>query len=273
MGGGGALRALVRALSPQRWPRTRPRQPPVCPPGWRVGPPDFVGVGVQRSGTTWWLTQVRAHPHVAQCGDGPKEVHFFDRFFGSDFSDEHVGEYQQFFPRPPEGISGEWTPCYMYFRWIPALLARAAPGGKVLVMLRDPVERYRSGLTYHLNRNAPAHALVAADALHRGFYQDQLSRLLQHIPRERLLVLQSEQCIRNPHQELRRTYEFLGLDADFVPPGLTRVVHPTRGDKVPMTEGVRGQLAELYQDDTTRLLASFPELDPALWPNMAPMAS
>ena len=269
MGGGRALRQLVRAVRPQRWPRTRPRQPPDCPAGWRTGPPDFVGVGVQRSATTWWLTQVRAHPQVVRSGNGPKEVHFFDRFYGTDFSEEDIGQYHRFFPRPPGGISGEWTPCYMYFQWIPALLARAAPECKALVMLRDPVERYRSGLTYQLNRNAPAHALVAADALHRGFYHDQLSRLLRHVPRERLLVLQSEQCIRDPHRELRRTYQFLGLDADFVPPGLTRVMHPTRGEKVPMTDGVRGQLAELYHDDTAQLYAAFPELEPSLWPNMA----
>jgi hypothetical protein len=197
-------------------------------------------------------------------------VHFFDRFFGADFTDEHIKEYHRFFPRPPDRVSGEWTPCYMYFRWVPALLAEAAPESKILVMLRDPVERYRSGLTYHLNRNAPEHALVATDALSRGLYHQQLSGLLQHVPRERLLVLQSEQCIRSPHQELRRTYEFLGLDADFVPTELSRVVYPTRGDKVPLSDHVRGQLAELYQEDTTRLFSSFPELDPGLWPNIVP---
>ncbi len=261
--------ALVRAVFPQRWPRTRPRRPPNCPPGWNTGPPDFVGVGVQRSGTTWWLTQIRSHPHVASRPDSPKEVHFFDRFFGADFSDEHLHQYHQFFPRPPGGVSGEWTPCYMYFPWVPPLLAHAAPESKILVMLRDPVERYRSGFTYQLNRDAPAHALVAADALSRGLYHAQLSRVLQHVARDRLLVLQFEECVRNPSQALRRTYEFLGLDADFVPPGLGQVRHQARGEKIPMTDGVRAQLATLYQHDTTQLLEVFPELDAGLWPNMA----
>jgi hypothetical protein len=197
-------------------------------------------------------------------------VHFFDRFFATDFSDEHVEEYHRFFPRASNCVSGEWTPCYMHFPWVPALLARAAPDAKLAVLLRDPVERYCSGFTYHLNRNAPVHGLVAADALSRGFYFDQLSRLLQHFPRERLLVLQYEQCVRSPRQELRRTYEFLDLDPSFVVPEPNRVVNATRGDKAPLTDRFREQLALLYQQDTVRLFEAFPELDRNLWPSMAP---
>lgn len=202
---------------------------------------------------------------MAQPADGPKEVHFFDRFFTTDFFDEHVEEYHRFFPRASSCVSGEWTPCYMYFPWIPALLARAAPQTKIVMLLRDPVERYRSGLTYHLNGNAPVHGLVATDAISRGFYFDQISRLLQHFPQERLLVLQYEQCVRSSQQELRRTYRFLGLDPDFVPPKLTRVVYATRGEKAPLTDQFRGQLATLYQEDTMRLFEAFPELDRGLW--------
>ena len=37
---------------------------PECPPGWRTGPPDFVGVGAQRSGTTWWYRLLLDHPRI-----------------------------------------------------------------------------------------------------------------------------------------------------------------------------------------------------------------
>lgn len=30
-----------------------PPSPPGIPPGWHVAPPDFVGVGTMKSGTTW----------------------------------------------------------------------------------------------------------------------------------------------------------------------------------------------------------------------------
>ena len=45
------------------------RDPPKVPPGWRTGPPDFVGVGVQRAGTTWWFAELRRHPSLTLARD------------------------------------------------------------------------------------------------------------------------------------------------------------------------------------------------------------
>src|SRR4051794_28721229 len=57
----------------------RPADPPSCPEGWSVGPPDFVGVGAQRCGTSWWHRLIVAHPDVCFNRElHTKEVHFFD---------------------------------------------------------------------------------------------------------------------------------------------------------------------------------------------------
>src|ERR1700722_14580356 len=55
-----------------------PPAPPQAPPGWTTGPPDFVGVGFQRCGTTRWYNLVAAHPQIARPV-AMKELHFFDR--------------------------------------------------------------------------------------------------------------------------------------------------------------------------------------------------
>jgi hypothetical protein len=157
----------------------------------------------------------------------------------------------------------------MFDFWAPRLLARAAPDAKILVLLRDPVLRYVSGLTVELGEGAPPfHPSVAQDALARGFYCDQLSRVLDVYPREQVLVLQHEACVRDVLGELARTYGFLGLDPEFVPPAARARVNPTEA-KVTVSAETREVLRELYRSDVLRLRVAFPEIDLALWPNYA----
>lgn len=266
------LRQVLRRLPGRPWPpRRRLRRPPPCPPGWTTGPPDFVGVGVQKAGTSWWFRLIAAHPQVYTTRHR-KELHFFERFWDEPFSERDVADYHRMFPRPASRVAGEWTPRYMYDFWTPPLLHAAAPDARILVLLRDPVERYRSGLAHDLGRGAPRAPLVADEALRRGLYHDQLCRLLEHFDRGRLLVLQYERCLEDPAGELRRTCRFLGLDpADFLPEGIERRVTRTRRRAV-LDEHVQEALRSAYAEDVRRLVESFPEIDPSLWPNFHELA-
>lgn len=136
---------VASPYSTKRFARAELRAP-TCPPGWRVGPPDFVGVGTQRSGTKWWYENVVGHPGVTRVSGPHKELHFFDGLSDVDLSPEWVERYHRFFPRPGGTIAGEWTPRYMANFWTPGLLHEAAPEARLLVLLRDPVERYLSGV-------------------------------------------------------------------------------------------------------------------------------
>ena len=131
-----------------------------------TGPPDFVGVGTQRSGTTWWFKTLLGHPQIRPPRGRRKELHFFDRFCARELLDADVAEYHELFPRKPGQITGEWTPRYMHDFWTPRLLARAAPEAKLLIMFRDPVERYRSGVL-HQGQRTPYRdaAWLATDAI------------------------------------------------------------------------------------------------------------
>ena len=55
--------------------------------------------------------------------------------------------YTAWFPRPEGTITGEWTPNYAFSHRLPVVLQAVAPRTKLIVMLRDPVERYRSDLS------------------------------------------------------------------------------------------------------------------------------
>jgi len=158
----------------------RPPDPPRCPEGWTTGPPHFIGVGVQRSGTTRWCNLISAHPEVVQ-GLAPKELHYFDRFYAGGFTGADAAAYHRYFPRPAERHTGEWTPLYMSAPWIPPLLARAAPQARLLALLRDPVERFVSGLALNgkvaARRGAPLSRYAPLEAFSRGFYHRQLAGL------------------------------------------------------------------------------------------------
>ena len=192
----------------------RLRRPPNCPPGHQPGPPDFVGVGAQRSGTTWWYDLIASHPGVH---DGvAKELHFFHRYSQRPFTAADVDLYARYFPRPPGARAGEWSPGYLAHFWAPPCLREAAPDARVLVLLRDPVERYVSGVGLQ-SETRRSGAASASAAFRLGLYGSQLEHLLRYFPAEQVLVLQFERCVKDPATELARTYEFLGLDSTFTP--------------------------------------------------------
>jgi Sulfotransferase family len=247
-----------------------PPPPPAAPAGWSAGPPDFVGVGAQRSGTTRWFDLIVEHPQVVAPVATRKELHYFDRFHSEAFTPADGARYGEYFPRPPGLLTGEWSPSYLPSPWVPAMLAAAAPDARLLVLLRDPVERYISALARHhrvaLAGGEPLNAMAPLDAFARGLYHGQLRRLLKRFARSQVLILQYERCTAEPRSELRRTYEFLGLaDTGFLP---ALDAHPNRqGEKPDLHPEVRRALVEAYADDVAGLAADYPEIDVGLWPD------
>ncbi len=164
-----------------------------------------MGVGTARSGTSWWDSLINQHPAVFRQAGTPKEVHFFDGLWADGLRPGDVERYHALFARPAGAISGEWTPGYMLDAWTPALLREAAPDARLLVLLRDPVERFRSGRTLAENRfTVGSTARAAANAaFNRGLYADQLLRLWRAFPREQVLVLQYERCVADTPRNWR----------------------------------------------------------------------
>ena len=239
--------------------------PPTLEPGEVVLPPDFVGIGVQKAGTTWWYELMAAHPQVSARPDLHKERHYFDRFAVEPFGPDDILGYHGWFPRQPGTLAGEWTPDYMHLPWVASLLAQAAPQARLLVLLRDPVERLRSGISHHRIHRGRVTAEVWADAVERGFYDQQLAGWASMFAPDHLLVLQYERCVVDPAGELNRTFDFLGLEA-FVPEGLARRVSATR-DQFRLHDDVRQRLVDLYAPSVVALAKNYPDLELDRWPN------
>jgi hypothetical protein len=274
-----------------------------------AGPPDFIGVGALGAGCAWWHGLLLKHPQVDPLRFRIKQLHFFDEFCTRPMTDADVETYRRSFRRRKPGtVSGEWTPRYMYDVWAPPLIARAAPGAKLLVMVSDPIERYRVKLARELLDGEPDDIYLRMDDVSsRGRYGSQLRALRAWFGEDRILVLQYEKCQVDPLGEYARTLRFLGLSEDFQPERLQLMAAGGSGPKwyvrilhrLGMPEDFRRRLllrsrllrritrrtpdpdpAELWPEleeslhaeldpEVAALQAIVPELDVSLWPNFA----
>jgi Sulfotransferase family len=259
--------------------RALPREPE-CPPGWTTAPPDFVGIGAQRCGTTWWFGgALQPHPQVATPPGRPKELHFFDRYWTQEVETDFATRYARFFPRPEGSISGEWTPGYMCDPWTVPLLAEAAPEARYLILLRDPVERYQSGISPVLRQSRergydPLNIVIANHAVLHSLYYRQVKRAFEILGKDRVLVLQYERCVDDPLGQMQHTQRFLGLEPLAAMPDELKarvpsgIIYPLR-EKPPLPARLRSELRSALADDVRQVAALCPDLDLGLWPNFA----
>lgn len=252
---------------------------PAHPPEWRTGPPDFVIIGAQKSGTTWWQGLVEAHLQVVRPPGQRRELHFFDHYWDRWPTEEQFERYLGYFPRPDGSLVGEKTPGYLYQPWVAPMLAHVAPEAKLIVLMRDPVERYVSGLGL-LQRTGALKGRVGAgeagsrehrivEAMDRGLYAAQLSWWLAHFPREHFLLLQYERCVSDTQAQLSRTFAFLGLPDQRASTAELSRTRKKSSEHAPLPPEMRRVLAAYYAADVSHLREIMPDLEPSLWKSLS----
>jgi hypothetical protein len=191
--------------------------------------PDYIIVGTQKGGTTSLHRYLTEHPQVS--GGRGKEIHFFSWKY-----DRGLDWYLARFPPDGEAkVLGEASTSYLCHPEAPARVRRVLPDVKLIVLLRNPVDRAYS--QYQMNVKKGYEALTFEDALAaepqrlcdaesrsdphwryasyttRGLYAEQLEWWLAEFPREQLLVLKSESFFARPDEGLQQALAFLGLPA------------------------------------------------------------
>src|SRR5690606_16704274 len=161
-----------------------------------------------------------------------KEVHFFDREVH--FSGETVdySAYHAIFDMDSScRLRGEATPIYMYWEHTPARIKAYNPSAKIIVLLRNPIERAYSH--WNMERARGQETLSFSDAiraeperlariaprqervhsyLDRGRYCRQLQRLWEVFGRDQVAVLANEALKRDPQQTIDTLCDFLSLE-------------------------------------------------------------
>lgn len=251
------------------------------PEGWRIGPPDFVGIGCGKAGSTWWWSLLCGHPQIVPSRVGAKELHYFCHFGWNGPSREEALTYRRAFARPPGGVAGDWSCDYLYYPLAIGHLAACAPEARLVAILRNPVDRCVSAYNMFLQGRARFLDLAAERAyVYRTFslfpeavrcclLADGFRQVLRHYDRDRLLVLQYERCRQDPLRELKRTLAFLGVDAGYAPSVPERRVNALPYAVERPDAAARARLAEVFADDVAALCEMFPVLDRSLWPDFS----
>lgn len=189
---------------------------------------NFIVIGVQKAGTTALYDYLADDPAVGLSK--VKEVHFFDDE-SVDWSAPDYGPYHAQFETAGPAIRGEATPIYLYWPRSLERIAAYNPRVRLIVMLRDPVQRAWSHWRMEYSRGVETQPfswciregrqrLFAAEPwgvhrefsyVERGFYGEQLERLFAIFPREQVLILTADELRDDPSDTLARVNGFLGL--------------------------------------------------------------
>ncbi|HSC35336.1 MAG TPA: sulfotransferase domain-containing protein [Thermodesulfobacteriota bacterium] len=251
------------------------------PDDWKIKGPDFVGVASPKAGTTWWYSLILEHPQVVENGLKEKELAYFYHFGTHGISKEDISVYRQAFASPDNCISGEWSPSYLWYPLALDYLAGAAPETKILIILRNPIDRFIS----HLNQFKSVYSerfdlgtdlnhmvelfWVFPDSITQSSLSFPLSRLLSLFERDQILILQYEKCKLDIYTEISRTYKFLGIDDGYKPANPGRPVNRIEHKIPDITEEERERLAGYYSPDVQAMKKLFPEIDISLWPEFS----
>lgn len=178
----------------------------------------FIGIGAQKCASTWVHAILQDHPQ-ASVSD-PKELDFFSYNYERGF---------QWFERhfPENGLAlvkGEISPSYLHDLAAPARLSAYRPDTRILVTLRDPVERAYSNHLHDIriqNFQGPDLSFEAGLAnnpmyVEQSRYAAHLKRWMGFFPSEQILVLLQEEIKADPHGQARLVYRFLGIDEHHV---------------------------------------------------------
>jgi Sulfotransferase domain len=241
--------------------------------------PSFLICGGQRCGTTSLYRALAGHPVVLKAVLH-KGVHYFDTSYA-----RGMGWYRGHFPlrRSAERIHDRYgvpaqtfesSPYYMYHPQAAARIARDLPGAKLVVLVRDPVERAYSQHAHEVARGFESErdfgAALALEAarLHReeerladdpryysfahqhhayrarGEYARYLGAMAQQVGRHRIHVVESERFFARPAQTYDEILDFLGLPRHPDRPPFDR--HNARPRPAGMDPDLRAALSAHY---------------------------
>ncbi|MEV6986794.1 sulfotransferase [Sphaerisporangium sp. NPDC051017] len=206
--------------------------------------PDFLVIGAPKAGTTALHAALARHPALFMSA--VKEPKFFltdgpppTRGGPGDAQTfrEHVWrreEYEALFDQAPPGtLRGESTPFYLYDRKAQRRIHAMVPGAKLIVVLRDPVERAHSNWTHLWSAGLePIGDVVRACAEEErriaagwsafwhyvglGRYGEQLRDLFKLFSPADVLVFRYRDLVDAPLATLDRICEFLGVETGLI---------------------------------------------------------
>jgi hypothetical protein len=216
--------------------------------------PTFLIIGAQKCGTTWLHHQLSKHPDVFMSKE--KELLFFMA------DDKPVNWYQeQFAGARPDQQRGEASPEYMIGHGVAERIHRLLPNVRLITLVRDPAARAFSQwpMSRALESIPLEMSLIEAfrkNQAHmrtRGEYVDQIERFAEFFPPHQIGTFVYDDLVKDVRAFWRSILVFLGVDADFEPPGLGDRIDAGEYGSLRMSADERAEMVAYYEPFTARL--------------------
>lgn len=264
---------------------------------------DFLIIGAQKAGTTSlraFLESIPAYVKVSKT-----EHHFWNREGKYNDGFGLSGYMENFAEASENQLVGEKSPSYLGSYEAPARIHKHFPNVKLIAILRNPAERAYSAYWHgrrvgaidpkisflqSIQNHRKNHGKPYGDLVTPGLYSQHLARYHEFFPKDQILVLDFQQLLTEPTEELTKSISFLGLDLETVSrsgtlefpkrnvarvsrsPAVSRYIHGTRllsyetkskilkkflktGDIPPMEPEERLFLSQIYRDEAEKVSA------------------
>lgn len=178
--------------------------------------PDFIVIGAAKSATTWIAHNLQLHPDVFMPGPEP---HYFSTEF-------HRGQtwYKQWFEQAgADQTIGEKSADYLAHPDAPHRIAKLLPTARLIVQLRNPIERAYSDYCMFFRRGSvgadPERYLDRSSTdiprfLEDGLYSRHLKRFLDLFPREQVKIILYDHIRERPEAVFAEVCAHIGIEAD-----------------------------------------------------------
>jgi len=231
--------------------------------------PDYIIIGTQKGGTTSLQKYLTEHPDISK--PIKKEVHYFDNNYNF-----KLKWYKKHFPTFKK-IVGEASPYYIYHPLVPKRIKKNIPNVKIIILLRNPVDRAFSHYKMQYNKGLEKRTFKDAISnekkelkdeikkveeglysfkhqnysyIDRGKYYNQLINWLQYFDKKDILIIKSEDFYNNTQKEVSRIFNFLNLKDYKVN---AEKKHNVGKYNIKLDEKIKRDLNKLYQPYNEKL--------------------
>lgn len=225
--------------------------------------PHFLGIGAQKSGTTWLAKNLGCHPDVYL--PEAKELHYFNQR-----RRRRLKAYLRNFCGNESKTRGEFTPAYAILDKRAIRFVRALnPRMKLIFLMRNPIERAWSQAVMDLaavkNRklvDVPDNEFIrhfhSTGARLRGDYLRCLDNWREAFPEEQILTGFFEDISSRPKELLTRVFRHIGVSVpnEWSEFPFDKVIFAKK-ESEPIRPDFHEELSRLYKEQIDRIAEKF----------------
>ena len=197
-------------------------------------PPDFICLGVHKSGTSWLYHCLFEHPEIFITDK-------IDYFYRADRFAKGESWYARFFKERKEKITGDLSTVYLFNQKpnqpesTAERIYKHNPNTKLIVLLRNPIDR---AYAHYLQDIKIGHIPISytfekaikenPNILFWGKYKTHLQRYFRYFNAGDMFFVVFEDIKNNPERVLQELYSYLEVTPDFVPKHIFKKVNVSR---------------------------------------------